>query len=337
MKISKIYLYISVFLLPLMFYRCSEDANPLPSKAHPDSWSQQESENFHSVKVEAVGYSSCTSCHGQDFSGGESKASCYECHSYPHLTAWHDTQSHDFHGQFLREKRWDQKLCAECHTWHNDNTHSTDCYTCHSLYPHFAGWNDTESEQFHDKYYYASGGDSCKICHGTDYLGGRTQVPCNFCHTFPHAEDWYTAEESEGFHGVSIREHGWKMDGCKKCHGDDYKGGSSGKSCYTCHTGSEGPETCNECHGGARNPAPPVDLSGLAEKTSLGVGEHQSHLLKYRVCETCHTEFHAYDDPLHIDNTPNAEIIQSLEWDRTTATCNSPCHNPSYVHVWNNM
>lgn len=52
--------------------------NPHEAKYHPDGW-----EEDHGDYVEANGYTSCAQCHGDDYRGGTSGVSCYQCHDGP--------------------------------------------------------------------------------------------------------------------------------------------------------------------------------------------------------------------------------------------------------------
>lgn len=108
-----------------------------------------------------------------------------------------------------------------------------------------------------------------------------------------HPSGWATVN-SENFHGTYIKDSlDYNLSSCATCHAADFKGGTTGVSCYTCHKGPQGPESCNTCHGSAANPAPPVDLEGDTSTSSPGVGAHQAHLLGSNLasavsCGSCH-------------------------------------------------
>ncbi len=229
------YIVIAFFLLTasLLYWGCSDDANPLPSKAHTADWMNPQAKDFHGVKVNAAGYQSCKSCHGDDFSGGESGSSCYN---------------------------------SGCHQ------------------------------------------------------------------TFPHPPEWLIMSD-DLFHGNIIRQAGWCMDNCKKCHGDDYRGGNSESSCYDCH--KQGPEACNVCHGNSKQNHPPQDLSGNIDKAALGVGAHEEHMsLVFISCESCHIVPATFDADGHIDPAP-AEVKERWSWDRTTGGCATSCHGGDLI--WNDF
>lgn len=121
------------------------------------------------------------------------------------------------------------------------------------------------------------------------------------------------------FHGNLIRNANWNMTTCKSCHASDYSGGTAGSGCLGCHTQPSGPEACNTCHGSLQNPnriAPPQSLDNATNTSDPGVGAHEKHLydnvfgLKV-ACGTCHTMPSSFDDPVHIDNSPGAELLLS--------------------------
>ena len=437
------YIISAVFITLAFFLACSQDTNPLPSKAHTEGWNKITSEDFHGTKVLNVGFESCTSCHGKDyqggdskvscfkchesyphsddwlansdfshndylkanswernscadchgenFTGGNSKVSCYTCHNYPHSENWLETASSEFHGVFIKSKDYDNSSCANCHggnfaggnteiscytchgsyphtenwiagselshglfvkdkEWSNESCQSchgenliggsseVSCYSCHENYPHENGWLVEEEEAFHGSFVKNNGFDisSCASCHGENFMGGNSDVSCYTCHAgYPHQAGWISPTD-DNFHGHTIRADNWSMQSCKNCHGEDYRGGSSGTSCFTCHTGNEGPETCNTCHGSSANFAPPQDLSNNTATTVLGVGAHQLHMTLFDSCIPCHNVPKNVSDEGHIDETPYAEVKENWSWDRTTATCTSGCHtNADKSYKWN--
>lgn len=274
--------------LSFVYFSCSENVSPLPSVSHTPSWSNPQSEDFHGTKVINNGYSSCTSCHGQDYMGGDSKVSCYDCHeTFPHPKEWKVITDDLFHGTYISNNHWNM--------------------------------ND------------------CKKCHGQDYSGGSSGISCYDCHKgIPHPVNWMSSH-SEDFHGNAIRQDNWSMTFCKTCHGQDYKGGKTGSSCYNCHTKEGGPEACNICHGNRDHNFPPEDLNKNNETTSLGVGAHEIHMNSFNNCALCHIVPTSFDDPNHIDSPP-VEVNSTWGWDRNSATCSLACHaDPNKDYIWNNF
>jgi predicted CxxxxCH...CXXCH cytochrome family protein len=86
--------------------------------------------------------------------------------------------------------------------------------------------------------------------------------------------------ESADFHGKLLIASGWSFAQCRLCHGDDFAGGTSGKSCLTCHPA--GPTSCTTCHA-----LPPA------------TGAHAAHAKKYP-CQECHVVPERYCDPGHL-------------------------------------
>jgi predicted CxxxxCH...CXXCH cytochrome family protein len=170
-----------------------------------------------------------------------------------------------------------------------------------------------------------------------------------------HGQGWKDTA-SANFHGLAIQSAGWSMNSCKECHGPDYRGGSSGSSCFTCHNKPGGPENCTVCHGGV-NAAPPKDLAGNTSASSPGVGVHQSHLLGTDsiatpiACNECHIVPSSLSAAGHIDSTAGAEVMflvtprssPGQSFTQSTLTCdNTYCHgnfrngNKQSV-VWNDV
>jgi len=180
-----------------------------------------------------------------------------------------------------------------------------------------------------------------------------------------HPEGWADNTSSGNFHGKYIfNNKAWNLNQCKTCHGGDYQGGNTGKSCYECHTASGGPQNCRLCHGGVSGHSyPPKALNGELNVSYIGVGVHTYHLdsTKYSAnveCNECHKPLSGgFNSPDHIGESPDgiAEItfgtlaktsigggiIPDPVWNRNDATCsNLYCHgnfingNPSALPVW---
>lgn len=150
---------------------------------------------------------------------------------------------------------------------------------------------------------------------------------------------------SPDFHGNVIRNNNWSMQECKQCHSANYKGGTTGQSCFTCHTQTAGPEACNTCHGDFSNPykiGPPRDTKGNAVASERGVGAHSNHLYTNTLgnkvdCTNCHVVPNSLGDSGHIDSPLPAEVILSglavsniagnASYNSQSASCsNTYCH-----------
>jgi predicted CxxxxCH...CXXCH cytochrome family protein len=132
-------------------------------------------------------------------------------------------------------------------------------------------------------------------------------------------DDGIVNPTSPNFHGNIVRSANWDMKQCQQCHSANYSGGTAGTSCYNsgCHNTPGGPEACNTCHGDFVNPllvSPPRALSGAILPSERGVGAHTKHLSGNQMgkaveCTECHTIPNGFSDPIHIDQTPGAELV----------------------------
>ncbi|MFQ6113891.1 MAG: cytochrome c3 family protein [bacterium] len=184
-----------------------------------------------------------------------------------------------------------------------------------TLEVHPSGWRQVNSPDFHGLFVRNNqwDWDACKSCHGENFDGGISKVACSSCHaTIPHPSGWVNPG-SENFHGKAIRQANWQMSGCLGCHGQDYRGASTGVSCITCHPAT--PEDCIVCHGGVDNltGAPPEDLDGNRDTEFRGVGAHTAHLSEGQLtlgfeCETCHVVPDSLYAPGHVDSDLPAEV-----------------------------
>jgi hypothetical protein len=162
-------------------------------------------------------------------------------------------------------------------------------------------------------------------CHGADAprwtVVGGGEAACGTCHALPPPAPHPAASACEGCHptagpGMSIADRDRHVDGVV-----DLSAG------------------CSVCHGSAESSAPPFDLQGGSDTTSVRVGAHQSHLSggafsKPVPCEACHIAVTELDTPGHVDTPWPAEVTFSgiaaqgpaATWDREAATCNTYCH-----------
>ena len=93
---------------------------------------------------------------------------------------------------------------------------------------------------------------------------------------------------SESFHGADVVRLGNNLEVCANCHGADFKGGTTGVSCTTCHTEPGGPTACTTCHG-----TPPES------------GAHLAHAMSPRFdrpveCTECHVVPDVYTASGHV-------------------------------------
>jgi predicted CxxxxCH...CXXCH cytochrome family protein len=300
------------------------------------------SAQFHGVTVAAQGWdlTECARCHGDDFSGGSSGASCTGCHQGG----------------------------------------PTGCQTCHSLdaavaprgtqggaRPYGAGALDGAHRR------HAAIGLACAECHRVpEDWSDEGHVRRNGAADEPPAElDFATAARRGGAepsyadgrcsgvycHGATLRDGGatvttpaWRGGpaeaACGTCHGAPPASHADDR-CATCHPAAtarhlDGVTTigrsagCDGCHGDASSPAPPRDLSGATAITALGVGAHRAHLDGPRrlrgpiACAACHRVPAAVGEVGHIDSAAPAEVDAGLGWDRAAESCATAwCHGPA--------
>ncbi|MCX6136575.1 MAG: hypothetical protein NTV54_03655 [Ignavibacteriales bacterium] len=215
---------------------------------------------------------------------------------------------------------------------------------------HDKGWNDTTSSGFHGKFLKAVSYDTrdCQPCHGKILNGGTSDVSCKKCHnSYPHLAGWVDVS-SAAFHGTAVAGLQWKMDQCRSCHGPDYTGGTSSKSCLTagCHQSRTGaaktPEMCNTCHGDFRGEttdivswAPPRTLAGDTVESVRGVGAHRKHLAgslgRTVRCQECHVVPATLYAQGHLDSNTPAEVYMRDTIANTVTAHGTQVPHPLYT------
>jgi predicted CxxxxCH...CXXCH cytochrome family protein len=300
------------------------------------------SAEFHGATVAALGWDlkTCAKCHGEDFSGGTSGATCNSCHSGgpTDCDTCHSLDSARAPrgaqggarpygvGLLSGAHRGHSRVglaCTECHrvpqAWdaadHVRNAAGADVAPAELVFGAGARRGGATPQ-------YVEGRCSNVYCHGstlTDggaavtqptWTGGAGQAACGSCHGAPpstHADNR-----------------------CTVCHPTLATTHLDGKIDVGNAAG------CVGCHGNATSPAPPRDLSGATVTTALGVGAHRAHLEALHrlrgpiACSECHQVPATIGAVGHLDSASPAEVTASLGWDRTTQTCNSGrCHGPS--------
>jgi predicted CxxxxCH...CXXCH cytochrome family protein len=115
--------------------------------------------------------------------------------------------------------------------------------------------------------------------------------------SYVHPDGW-SDPNSADFHGTHISNTGWDFAPCQKCHGDDFKGGASGASCYTCH--DQGPTSCTTCHG-----QPPKTGAHVAHVNQDGFD-----------CTSCHVKPLVYTDAGHLDGMVTVTLEKGTYQDK---------------------
>jgi hypothetical protein len=242
--IFSIRLFFFILSLPLITLSCGSGAyepeqnNSQSIYPHATTFADPDS---HGLFTLANDINVCASCHGDDFQGGASLTSCFECHPpYPHAQEWKQPVQH---GAFTLDIGVGNCSIA-CHgeNFSGKGT-ATSCYSCHPPYPHNADWINMSNSTNHGKYYVNNINDSCAIaCHGDNFSGKGAAKSCFECHTpYPHNADW-TNMNSPSDHGrfyveSYILPNTSNAECATACHGEDFSGGSTSISCdsVNCH------------------------------------------------------------------------------------------------------
>ena len=133
---------------------CVERRSPIEIKAHPESWVETSSVDFHGIRVEENGPAGCVGCHGADLQGSADVPGCNDCHDGAggHPGTWANPASSPFHGDEVAAEG--PTACAPCHAsteqgvlrytggWSN-----VSCFACHAGGPsgHPSGWLEERS------------------------------------------------------------------------------------------------------------------------------------------------------------------------------------------------
>ncbi|MFH1809152.1 MAG: hypothetical protein ABIJ09_10435 [Pseudomonadota bacterium] len=209
-------------------------------------------------------------------------------------------------------------VCAECHAQVLDPSGSFVGPTLHV--------NGVPDVDVTTGSYQSSTGDCTSSCHNTS--GTRNWTAGGF-----HTAGW----QDPANHGPALFDA--NLD-CTGCHGADLTGGTSGVSCDSCHSGGAAWRTdCTFCHGGSDNGsgAPPVDLAGGSDVTTLTVGAHSEHLQGVDHAAVACTECHAVPanvlTPGHIlDATPGVAEVDLGSGGISGGSYASAACNATYCH-----
>ncbi|MEI6972212.1 MAG: hypothetical protein WCL44_11945 [bacterium] len=146
----------------------------------------------------------------------------------------------------------------------------------------------------------------CNNCHGIYRKFGLPPATCHDCHgagaSHPIGSAWLD-KKSGTFHGIDAERDPAQ---CAVCHGDDYRGGSSGVSCYACHFGPSG------------------SLVPAGVSWSHGTTPHSSLSAHEAVCNGCHASSRSYGNgPASCHDCHRGSVIHATgqSWlDRKLAT-----------------
>ena len=200
----------------------------------------------------------CYECHGRDLKGGLSKVSCFSasingqsCHAggppAGHPVGWGVPTVHGPHAKALVSGVNGFSYCQNCHgTLFDGGTANKACSSCHGVNaPHSPKpWRGgTYTHTTTD----TSNAPICALCHtaGKNLTPALQQgvyatgAPGCFNNTLCHGQVGHPANWKEPVnHGASAKAKPSATQGlasCKNCHADDFSGGLSNQSCFTCH------------------------------------------------------------------------------------------------------
>jgi len=287
----------------------------------------------------------CQRCHGDDFAGGASGASCLDCHRDGPTacsTCHRDGPTSGAHAAHRQSPGLDRAVdCGECHRvprrWDapghivGGDGRADPPPAEVELGPLAARDLSPPRRSAPPVYDPATGTCRNVYCHGgvlgdpaaahaaPVWTGGAGQAACGGCHGAPPASHASAA--------------------CARCHP-----GAAAHLDGALDVG-DGSGPCSGCHGDASSPAPPRALDGATLPSALAVGAHRSHLeapsrLRPPIaCDECHVVPAEVDAPGHIDSDLPAEVFPagagvlaraggaSPAWDRDAGVCrNVYCH-----------
>jgi len=228
-----------------------------------------------------------------------------------HPAGWGTPSAANFHGKILKAGSYDATNCQSCHSkQYTGGVSEVSCFGCHTSYPHRPQWANPTDSTYHGAYLKTMGWNlsQCTSCHGTNFAGGSSGQSCYGCHpSYPHGTDWKDPLSS-GSHGKYVKASNWQLSGCAACHGSSFTGGSSQKSCYTCHAQYPHPSSydsghpaalmangyplaqCQACHGSSYAGGSVVDVSCMTSGCHVDATNAPK---SPEACNTCHGNFSA--------------------------------------------
>ena len=183
--------------------------------------------------------------------------------------------------------------------------------------------------------------------HSPDYDPVARTCRNSHCHGAADAV-WTEPRSSEeacgSCHGLPPPAPHPQSDRCFVCHSDviDDEKKFVAPELHVDGVTEVGSGACTLCHGGAGDSAPPLDTSGRADLTAIGVGAHRAHLEggafgRPLACSECHDVPNDADVAGHVGSLPaEVRLLGVAEafgrepaWDRATRSCTASwCHGP---------
>jgi predicted CxxxxCH...CXXCH cytochrome family protein len=303
---------------------------------------------FHGALIAQKGWNFglCTRCHGEDFSGGTSGATCLTCHE------------------------GGPTKCGSCHALPPANgahlAHASgpglgkklECGECHRVYQ---DWRDP-------KHVLAADGSvdppPVEVVFGALAVqrpGVVRQGPPSFNHETQQCQNVYCHGDYGDDRAASTRRPTWNTTrkdeaACGTCHGIPPSNHASDR-CGICHQTvandarkivdagkhldgvvdlGDGSGTCHACHGDQTSKESFLGLAGKSAALEPGVGAHAAHLRAGRLrgpvaCTECHLVPEKVDTAGHLDSDLPAEVFPRVPGVATLASTGGlqPVWNPA--------
>ncbi|MBI5015848.1 MAG: hypothetical protein HZB55_10205 [Deltaproteobacteria bacterium] len=223
----------------------------------------------------------CNQCHTITRGLGNGPAACHDCHAFHPLgQPWMDKKSTTFHGLSAAASL---TSCAPCHgSDYTGGTSGVSCFQCHfgtggAKFP--AG---STHPTFPTHFTFVTFRVVCNACHqeNVKYGNASPTVVCVDCHAVHSGQPWMD-KKSATRHGLAAATD---LGSCAPCHGSDFRGGTAGVSCYTCHFTPLG----------NKSPTGPAHVS---ENLSGDPPAHAAFESSGSVCNECHATNRLYNNP----------------------------------------
>ncbi|MBI2026962.1 MAG: hypothetical protein HYS98_04055 [Deltaproteobacteria bacterium] len=204
--------------------RQQKNNNASVLKTMSDFMVNDHKENHGKIFYENSGV--CKACHGQDLRGGDrAKTACNSCHAqFPHPPGF------ALHGKAFAQPNQD---CYRCHgANYLGGGSKISCKECHDKqnfpWPHTVEFKKTD---LHGQQY-AQNKDQCAQCHGSGFLGSWTNISCQSCHQYPHADGWALPTN----HGTAYLKDSGPSSLCLvRCHSKEQFQQRHDVTCQSCH------------------------------------------------------------------------------------------------------
>jgi predicted CxxxxCH...CXXCH cytochrome family protein len=272
--------------------------------------------------------SGCTTCHGSPRRGGPQLS-----RSAPpfDVSARTDIFSRGVGAHTIHLSDSPTHAAVACEQCHVVPEHTDDVGHADTELPAELVFGELASQAHAPSYDDETGSCSDTYCHGGNAVAwiptAEPHQVCGSCHSLPPAAPHPQSSDCSTCHAEVIDAAGMFLAPEKHVDGIVQQN-----------------ERCDSCHGSGELGAPPADLSGRTDPTSIGVGAHQIHLdggasARPVACSDCHQVPVRVSDDGHLDTSPHAELSfagvavasgHEPLWDRDALSCSdSWCHGPS--------